>query len=168
MIETQEKKLEAFAELTGMERARFLPRLGIFGQSNLYQGDRDTASSQSVGLYIMWDLFNPDSFGREGEAEARVLSQETKLRAYKQEETIALKQLSESESALEKVLLILRDSEKLLGKQAKLSMRLFRSGQLNALQLSEVINRRVDLIDNMHKAETSYLDVKSRLYQIKH
>lgn len=116
----------------------------------------------------MWDLFNPDSYGRLAEARAQAIAQSSKLLAGKQEEKIMRNELQSSKIALERTLQILDDSEKLLREQTAQSMRLFRSGMLNALQLSEVINRRVDLIDNKLKAELQYLDVRSRQYQLYH
>ena len=73
-------------------------------------------------------------------------------------------QLLESKATLEKNLVLLEKSDNLLKEQTQNAMKLFRSGMLSALQLAEVINRRVDLIDNKNKAEAQYLDVYSRLY----
>ena len=162
----QEMKLSTLDDMKDMEKARFLPKVGLFAQNNLYQGSRDTATAQAFGLYLQWDLFNSDSYGRLGEASAKALAERSKLMAFKQEEQIALQDLRESKETLEGTIKLLKDSEKLLAEQASTSMRLFRSGLLNALQLAEVINRRVDLIENKLQAETQYLDVWSRLYQL--
>lgn len=75
-------------------------------------------------------------------------------------------QLLESKSTLEKSLVLIEDSDKILKEQTSNAMRLFRSGMLNALQLAEVINRRVDLIENKDKIESQYLDVSTRIYQL--
>ena len=166
MILAQEMKLKTMDDMKDMEKARFLPRVGLFANSQFYSGQRDTANSQTYGLYLMWDLFNSDSYGRVSEAEAKAMTQQIKLSAYKQEEKIALQQLNDSKQTLEKTLLLLDDSEKLLEEQTVNAMKLFRSGMLSALQLAEVINRRVDLIENKTKAESQYLEVTSRLYQI--
>ena len=114
----------------------------------------------------MWDLFNSDSYGRVGEANAKALAGQAKLEAGKQEEKIMMDQLLESKATLEKSLVLLENSDNLLKEQTQNAMKLFRSGMLSALQLAEVINRRVDLIDNKNKAEAQYLDVYSRLYQL--
>jgi hypothetical protein len=166
MIQAQEMKLKTLDEMKNMEKARFLPRVGIFGQNNLFDGDRDSATSQSYGLYLQWDLFNPDSYGRVAEAGAKALAEQTKLKAFKQEEQIMLNQLQESKVALEKSLRLLSNSDSLLQEQSSNAMKLFRSGMLNALQLAEVLNRRVDLVENELEVETQYLEVWSRLYQL--
>lgn len=166
MILSQEVKLKTLEEMKNMEKARFLPRIGLFANNNLYSGDRDTESAQSFGLYLQWDLFNSDSYGRVGEAGARALAAQAKLQAHKQEERIMLGQLQESKVALERTLELLDNSDRLLQEQSSNAMKLFRSGMLNALQLAEVINRRVDLVENRLQAQSQYLDVWTRLYQL--
>jgi outer membrane protein TolC len=162
----QEFKVRTLEDAKNMEKSRYLPRVGLFAQNNIYSGDRDTANAQAYGLYLMWDLFNSDSFGRVGEANAKVMAGQAKLEAGKQEEKIMMDQLLESKATLEKSLVLLENSDNLLKEQTQNAMKLFRSGMLTALQLAEVINRRVDLIDNKNKAEAQYLDVYSRLYQL--
>ena len=166
MMLAQELKVKTLEDAKDMEKARYLPRVGLFAQNNIYSGDRDTASAQAYGLYLMWYMFNSDSYGRVGEANAKAMAGQAKLKAGKQEEKIMLGQLLESKATLEKSLVLLENSDNLLQEQTQNAMKLFRSGMLSALQLAEVINRRVDLIDNKNKAEAQYLDVYSRLYQL--
>jgi outer membrane protein TolC len=166
MMLAQELKVKTLDDAKQMEKARFLPKVGLFAQNNLYDGDRSTTTSQAYGVYLMWDLFNSDSYGRVGEANAKSMAAEAKLNASKQEEKIMLSQLLESKTTLEKNLVLLEKTDGLLKEQTVNAMKLFRSGMLSALQLAEVINRRVDLIENKNKAETQYLDVYSRLYQL--
>lgn len=166
MMLAQEFKVKTLENSKDMEKARFLPKVGLFAQNNIYNGSRDTANAQVYGVYLMWDLFNSDSFGRVGEANAKAMAGKAKLEAFKQEEKIMLGQLSESKVTLEKNLSLLENTDGLLKEQTLNAMKLFRSGMLSALQLAEVINRRVDLIENKNKAETQYLDVYSRLYQL--
>ena len=147
-----------------MEKARHLPRVGLFAQSNIYSGDRDTANAQAYGIYFAWDIFNSDSHGRVGEASAKFRAGEAKIQAEKQEEKIILEQMLASKNTLEKSLALLEDTDKILKEQTLNAMKLFRSGLLNALQLAEVINRRVDLIENKNKVENQYLDVYTRIY----
>jgi len=166
MMLAQELKVKTLDDAKEMEKARFLPKVGLFAQNNLYDGDRSTTTSQAYGIYLMWDLFNSDSYGRVGEASAKSMAAEAKLNASKQEEKIMLSQLLESKTTLEKNLVLLEKTDGLLKEQTVNAMKLFRSGMLSALQLAEVINRRVDLIENKNKAETQYLEVYSRLYQL--
>jgi hypothetical protein len=163
----QQLKVESLQDISKMEKARYLPRVGLFAQNNLYSGSRDNSSSQVYGVYLMWELFNSDSFGRVAEANAKAMAGKAKLDAFKQDERIMMQQLLDSKITLEKNLLLLEESDRLLKEQSQNAMTLFRSGMLNALQLAEVFNRRVDLIDNKMRAQSQYLDVTSRIYQIK-
>lgn len=167
MLLAQDLKVQTLDNMKDMEKARYLPRVGLFAQNNIYSGSRDTANSQSYGLYLMWDLFNSDSYGRVGEANAKAMAGKAKLEAYKQEERIMMDQLLESKATLEKNLALIEKSDQLLKEQSVNAMKLFRSGMLSALQLAEVINRRVDLIKDKAQAESQYLEVYSRMYQLK-
>lgn len=166
MIQAEELKVSSLDDVANIERSRFLPKVGLFAQSNLYSGPRNTSSAQTYGLYVMWDIFNADSYGRVGEANAKALSAKTKLSAFKQDEKIMFNQLYDSKVTLEKSLLLIERSRLLLQEQSQTAMKLFKSGMVSALQLSEVLNRRVDLVDNKVKVESQYLDVSSRLYQL--
>ncbi len=160
-------KTDAFGQMRAMEKARFLPRVGLFAQNNLYDGSRDTQNSQAFGLYLTWDIFNSDSYGRVSEAQAKIQAGQEKMRAAEQDELIMMNNLVESKKVLEENLEILADTDGLLKEQSLNAMKLFKSGLLSALQLSEVINRRVDLIESKNKVENQYLDVWSHLYQLK-
>jgi outer membrane protein TolC len=166
MMLAQEFKVSTLDNVKDMEKARYLPKVGLFAQNNLYNGSRDTANSQAFGVYLMWDLFNSDSYGRVAEANAKSMVGKSKLEAAKQDEKIMMDQLLESKITLEKNLVLLENTDGLLKEQTLNAMKLFRSGMLSALQLAEVINRRVDLIENKTKVETQYLDTYSRLYQL--
>ncbi len=166
MLLAQELKVASLENVKDMERARHLPRIGLFAQNNIYSGERDTANAQVYGVYLAWDIFNSDSYGRVGEAGAKFLSSEAKIQAGKQQEKIMLEQMRASKNTLEKSLELIEDSDKILKEQTLNAMKLFRSGMLNALQLAEVINRRVDLLENKNKVENQYLDVHTRIYQL--
>lgn len=168
LLATNELQVSSLNDAVRMERARYLPRIGLFANNMLYSGDRDTENSQSIGVYVMWQIFNTDSYNRMGEARARALAAEAKLRSGKQDENIMRSDLRSSKEALEKNLSLLTESTSLLDEQSKNSMRLFRSGLLTALQLAEVINRRVDVVEQRAEVEMQYLDVRSRLYQLSH
>jgi hypothetical protein len=65
--------------------------------------------------------------------------------------------------ALTKTLITLADSEKLLDEQIKIANTLFRNGMINALQLVEVLSRRVDLVGLQTEARMNLINVESQL-----
>jgi outer membrane protein TolC len=168
LLLAQEHKVNSLSAVTAMERSRFLPRVGLFALNNLYSGDRDTENAQAFGLYLAWDIFNSDSFGRVSEAHASNLAQEAKVKAHKQEEKMLLEQLLSTRMTLEKSLALVKQSDEILREQSQNAMKLFRSGLLSGLQLAEVINRRVDLIENKYKVENQMLTVYAKIYQLNH
>lgn len=167
LILANELKANSLNYIPKMERAHYLPKIGLFAQNNIYSGDRDSEQSQSFGVYIMWELFNPDFYGKVAEAQAKSRVAGANITAAKQKELVALTQLLESQKMLEKILIIITENDRILQEQSFNSIKLFQSGMLTALQLSEVINRRVDLIQNKNKVESQYLEIRTQLNQIR-
>lgn len=166
MLLAQEIKTSTLDDVKEMEKARHLPKIGFFAQNNMYSGNRDTQNAQAFGLYLMWDIFNSDSYGRVGEANAKALAAQAKIESGKQTEKIMWDQMNSSKITLEKSIELLSNSDELLKEQTVNAMKLFKSGMISALQLAEVLNRRVDLIENKIKVESQYLEVYSRIYQL--
>lgn len=166
MLLAQEIKTSTLDDVKEMEKARHLPKIGFFAQNNMYSGNRDTQNAQAFGLYLMWDIFNSDSYGRVGEANAKALAAQAKIESGKQTEKIMWDQMNSSKITLEKSIELLSNSDELLKEQTVNAMKLFKSGMISALQLAEVLNRRVDLIENKSKVESQYLEVYSRIYQL--
>lgn len=166
MLLAQEIKTSTLDDVKEMENARHLPKIGFFAQNNMYSGNRDTQNAQAFGLYLMWDIFNSDSYGRVGEANAKALAAQAKIESGKQTEKIMWDQMNSSKITLEKSIELLSNSDELLKEQTVNAMKLFKSGMISALQLAEVLNRRVDLIENKSKVESQYLEVYSRIYQL--
>ncbi|OFZ13695.1 MAG: hypothetical protein A2X86_21215 [Bdellovibrionales bacterium GWA2_49_15] len=159
-------EVNALAKMKEVESARFLPQVGLFAQHNVYSGARDFQGSQTFGINVTWDLFNPDSYGRVAEAQAKHRASEAKIAAARQDELIARQNLVATKGVLDENLKLLSDTERLLEEQTANAMKLFRSGPISALQLSEVINRRVDLIENKAAVENQYLEVMANIFEI--
>jgi len=166
-LQSYRLKAQSMSQVGEMEKARYLPQVGLFAQNQFYQGSRDFENSQTLGLYLNWSLYDPNSSGRVKEAKARARAFETKVMAQAQEEQAGTDQLENSKTALEQNLTLLDNSEGLLDEQTKEAMKLFRNGMISALQLSEILNRRVDLIEQRKQVRISYLEVLSQLYAVK-
>jgi hypothetical protein len=54
---------ESATKAAEVEKAKFLPRAGVFGESNLYSGSRNTATSYNVGFYVQMNLYNGEDIG---------------------------------------------------------------------------------------------------------
>lgn len=154
---------EASENQAEAEKAKFLPRMGVFTEGNLYGGSRSTASSYTAGFYVQMNLFSPSDYG--SLEEARMKSKAARARAEeakrKEESQIAI--LLKASSALEKNIRLMEDSSDLMDKQIITARKLFRNGSINALQMTEVLSRRVDLIVAKANAEREYLKVRAGL-----
>lgn len=157
-------KESAFAslEMANMEKAQFLPRIGIFAESYVFKGDRATANGYNAGLYLQWNLFDSSSYGSLREAKLKAMS------ASKYSESIGQQERAERSAMLEKVkslkanLALLNDSDNLLSEQTKMTATLFRNGSINALQIVEILSRRTDLIAQQSEARLDLIKVSSQ------
>lgn len=154
---------KASSEASKMEKARYLPRIGAFAESYLFNGNRDTASGYTAGLYLQWNLFDPADFGKYKEAKLGALASEKMAQALMQEENAQREGMKASEKALRSNLLRLGESENLLSEQMDVSATLFKNGSIGALQFVEILNRRTDLIEQQTQAEMSLLKISSEL-----
>ncbi len=153
---------DAVAAMKNAEKARFLPKVGLFATEGLTHGERDTGTSFTGGLYLQWSLFNPENINQVSEKEELRLVAFSDVAADKQSSRIAKKTLQLSEVTLKENLVLLAESEALLAEQAKVASQLFRTGSISALQLAEVLNRRVDLILNLLTSEQDLIEVRGK------
>lgn len=143
----------AAAEFAEMEKARYLPRLGAFAEAYLFNGERKTSDGYTAGLYLQWNLFNPQDFGTYKEAQLKSKSVEKQAAALESQSRAQKNALSLTVETYEKNLELLEDSEKLMSEQTQVTAQLFKNGSISALQFVEVLNRRTDLISQQTEAE---------------
>ena len=162
MSEVALARANAFEEMKNAEKSGYLPKLGIFADESLTHGDRDTGTSYAAGLYLQWSLFSPDHLGKVTERNELKLAADAEVDQAKQVGNIAKVTLAKGEALMKKNLELLNDSEKLLSEQVKVTSNLFHSGAITALQLAEVLNRRVDLILNLRTLEQGLIDLRTK------
>jgi outer membrane protein TolC len=144
------------------EKSRFLPEIGLFGSESLTHGARDTAFATAGGVYFSWSLLNPDHLNKAPEARERKLAALSVARQTSLEIRIERNTLNEREKSLEKSFALLMETDAILREQLKTTHRLFLSGSISALQLSEVYNRRADLIMKLRELGISRVELKSK------
>ncbi len=154
---------EALADWKNVERARYLPQVGLFGNESLTSGMRATGTSTTVGLYLRWNLFDPENWGRLEERSRREKSARFLADSEALEKGIAEQSLLSSDATLTGNRKLLLESEQLLSEQARVAFRLFQSGSIQALQLAEVLNRRVDLVLSLKRLDEQWIQVRADL-----
>lgn len=144
------------------ERARFLPKVGLFAQQNFTYGSRSFASAYAAGLYLQWNLLDSQSLYKTKIARVHSSQVQAQARSVEQESQIQRIQLISTEELLQKNSTLLIQSEKLLHEQILTAFKLFKSGSISALQLSEVLNRRIDLILQMHTLRDQWIQTRTQ------
>jgi outer membrane protein TolC len=171
-IPTQLKALslqvESMNKLDQMERARFLPQVGIFGSLNNTTGDRDTNTTQTIGLYVKWDLFNNDSYGRLTESKTKILAMKNKLK-YANSQTYKMREsLASSYSKVINNLALIEQTQSYLNEQINVSMKLFKRGKISAIEMAQVFNQKIELITQKTMTYEKMIELASQLYQLNH
>ncbi len=156
------KKEEVIRAIRDGEKSRFLPKIGFFGNESLTRGSRDTGFATTAGLYLSWSLLSPDNFNQVAEQEERRLAAEKKTESAVSNTRAARNDLIQSERALQETLSLLAEGDRILSEQVKVASRLFQSGSISALNLSEVYNRRADLILNLRQVEKNWTELLSK------
>lgn len=154
---------KAAKEIIEAEKTRNLPRVGVFGESYAFKGDRKTATGYSAGLYLNWNLYSGNDFGATEQAISRSHAATYYAKANDQKDKMEYEGMRDMQKALIKTLGTLNESEKLLDEQIKIANTLFKNGMINALQLVEVMSRRVDLVGLQTDARMNLIKVQSQL-----
>ncbi|OFZ30070.1 MAG: hypothetical protein A2622_09455 [Bdellovibrionales bacterium RIFCSPHIGHO2_01_FULL_40_29] len=162
-IESAKENVKASAEMANMEKAKFLPRVGAFAETAVFNGSRDTANAYTAGLYLQWNLFDPSAYGSLKEAKLKSMSATKYSEALDQQERAERSALSEQFKSLKQNIDLLNDSYKLLAEQSKMTETLFKNGSINALQIVEILSRRADLISQQGEAELGLIKTASQI-----
>lgn len=149
---------EAQSEYSKAERAKWLPRIGLFASENITSGSRNTGTSTDYGAYLQWELFDASNVGAYREARLRSTAFEFRSNEMAEKSTIARRGLSSSVPMLEGNLKRLKESMEITAEQVSVTEKLFKNGSVNALQLVEVLSRRADVIEGRKRVEVVLLD----------
>ncbi len=142
------------------EGARFLPKAGVFVQGDLTNGGRATGTSYATGAYLQWQLFDAPSYGAREQAGLEAGALRLRAEQQAQADRISRTQAQGTLRALEANLKLLGESLDLSDEQIRTSETLFRNGSINALQLAEVLSRRVDLLLARSEAEGQMVEMR--------
>lgn len=164
-VKAMEEAAEAAKAAIGAEKSRNLPRVGLFAETYAFNGERDTGTGFSSGVYVNWNLYSGTDYGASQEAIHNSHAARYYAEAMSQKEKIEFEALKEMESTLERTMGTLSESQRLLDEQTTVANNLFKNGMINALQLTEVLSRRVDLLNNKNEVETNLIETKAKKYE---
>ncbi len=154
--ESAEKQAQA-------EKARFLPKVGLYGEGYVYRGDRATANAYNAGFYVQMNLYSPGDIESVEEAKLKSKAMQERAIEMQKSEESKIKSLLQMEQALKRNLELVQENAKIMEEQINVAQQLFGSGSLNALQLSEVFSRKADVLYAKMNLETEYLKTRAAL-----
>ncbi len=157
MAESSSNKAEA-------EKALFLPKIGLFAETSIYNGKRDTADSYTAGFYIRMNIFSPMDYGAVKQAELESDAFKYKAKDAKLKGEIELNRLYTFADILKKNIALMKENAELMNELVRNSQKLFSSGSIKAFQLVDVLSRKTDLIISLAGAEEEYLSVMAGIY----
>lgn len=163
--ESMMDQVKAMENTVPMERARFLPRVGAFVEGYAFNGDRKTSDGYMAGVYLQWNILNASDIGAVHEAKSRVMAMEKKNQAYLEQERAERQSLIASIDSLKSNVDLINESYKNLQEQIKVTATLFQNGSISALQMTEVLNRQLDLILRQTEVEMSLVKSSAEIYR---
>lgn len=157
-VESMRLMAAAQSEFAVAERARWLPRVGLFARENLVSGPRDTGTSTDYGAYLQWSIFDASNVGAYREASLRSSAADYRSSEIAEKSEVARRGLQSSLPMLEGNLKRVKESMEITSEQVAVTEKLFKNGSVNALQLAEVLSRRADVIESRKQVEIALLD----------
>ena len=150
-------------KMKGVETAKLLPKVALFGEGYFNGGDRSTATGYTAGAYLQWDILNIPNMGAGEQAADSWEAAKARAKEIRLKSELDSVQSSESLRSLNTNLDLMNESAKLLEEQTETAKNLFKNGSINALQLAEVLARRADLITNRTQTEMDLVQARTIL-----
>ncbi len=163
-VRALQKAAEAQSEYAKAEKARYLPKIGLFGSKNYAYAPRDNAQSTEYGAYLQWEIFGAPNIGAYKEAKLKAAAFQAKADQMHENSLATNESINKNIPLISENLIRIYESNELTNEQLQISEKLFQSGTINALQFSEVLSRRSDVIDSKSKVEIYYIEIKKQNY----
>ena len=126
-----------------------MPKIGFFGQENLAIGDRGSQTSYTFGIYLKLYI-NPSEFGGDDEKEIQAIAKEKNAESTALNNTI-IQNITNKEIDKNNIkLALLNRSEEIILEQIKISLNLYNNGKVNISQITEVINKKIEILNQKY------------------
>lgn len=154
------------AQFAQIQKSKWKPQLGLFASQGLVSGPRDTGWNTEYGAYLQWQLFDGSNLGSYREASLRAQATENRATQVSEDVRLEKETLQKTLPILLENLGRLEQSSQLTSEQTNTTEMLFKNGSVNALQFSEVLARRADLIESKKQLETAVLEALVQEYNL--
>ncbi|MCB0422181.1 MAG: TolC family protein [Bdellovibrionales bacterium] len=161
-IQMREKMQKAMDLSADSLKSAYWPTLGAFAETQMVQGDRDSTDVNTLGVQLKWNLYDPATFNNHQVAKARQNQEKWITEEYRKRETAGRQTLYSSYPIAMKSLETMNTNRDLLEEQVQVSSKLFRSGVLNAINLSQVFSQYCDLLSNLKELEEKIVELHTQ------
>ncbi|TGN20783.1 transporter [Leptospira idonii] len=150
-----------------LEMSKFLPKFGLYSETNTYGGSRNTQSAYNAGVYLQMNLYHPKDQGVVEEAKLNAYAFRQKLEELKKQEDLKIKSLNRQEISLKESYSLISDSVRYQEEQNEYMLKLYQNGNVNAMQFAEALNRSADTYSRLLEVELGLLQVRTEQYMFR-
>ena len=110
---------ESAANRAEAEKAIYLPKIGLFAETNIYNGDRNTGDSYTAGFYIRMNILSPMDYGAVHQAELESNASKYRANDAKLKSEIELNRLFTFSDILKKNITTMKENSSLMNELVK-------------------------------------------------
>jgi hypothetical protein len=148
-VSVEKENSNSLKEQVTQQKSQYLPKIGVFGQENLAVGERGSQPSYVVGAYLKYN-FSPTDFGSGDETELLALAMQKNAENIAINDSLSLEDAKNNLEKNKQKLILLNKSDEILSEQFNVLMNLYKNGNAPISQIAEIMNRRIDILNQKY------------------
>lgn len=161
-ISALKAKVDADKNKEKIENGKNLPKLNLFAENYVFNGDRSTQNGYTAGLNLRWNFFDPLSYNAGSIASNNSNSSRYEFLAQQQNERAEIEFLNSQINALTQAVRLASKNDELMFKNVVVSQELFKNGAIVASNLSDAIMKYLDNFVYFANAQMQLIDLYSK------
>jgi outer membrane protein TolC len=161
-ISALKAKVDADKNKEKIENGKNLPKLNLFAENYVFNGDRSTQNGYTAGLNLRWNFFDPLSYNAGSIASNNSNSSRYEFLAQQQNERAEIEFLNSQINALTQAVSLASKNDELMFKNVVVSQELFKNGAIVASNLSDAIMKYLDNFVYFANAQMELIDLYSK------
>ncbi len=161
-ISALKAKVDADKNKEKIENGKNLPKLNLFAENYVFNGDRSTQNGYTAGLNLRWNFFDPLSYNSGSIASNNSNSSRYEFLAQQQNERTEIEFLNSQINALTQAVRLASKNDELMFKNVAVSQELFKNGAIVASNLSDAIMKYLDNFVYFANAQMQLIDLYSK------
>lgn len=159
------EKSNSINEKITSDNAKYLPKVGVFSQANIYGGDRGVNPAYVLGAYLKFN-FTPSDYGSAEETTLIAQAKKEGAQALALSESISKNISQQNIESIKNKLVLLKNDENITDEQIKVLTKLFNNGNISMSQIADILNKRIDLIINKYSLKEVLLNSNLQLVSL--